>query len=111
MTKDTSIKSLPGTSIEGLASTKNMSRESWKILQVQSELVEGYQKIAEIHPSVSIFGSARTDPEHPYYKATEDIAYRLSEAGFAVVSGGGPGIMEAANKGAYAGPSKSVGLN
>lgn len=88
-----------------------ISRESWKILQIMSEFVEGTDKLSAISPSVSIFGSARTKEDNPYYQLTENIAYELSEAGFSVVSGGGPGIMEAANKGAYRGRSQSIGLN
>jgi uncharacterized protein (TIGR00730 family) len=88
-----------------------LTRESWKIFQIMAEFVEGFEKLARIKPSVSIFGSARTEPSHPYYKLTEDIARRLSDAGFSVVSGGGPGIMEAANRGAHAGKSPSIGLN
>lgn len=88
-----------------------MSRESWKIFQIMAEFVEGYEKLASIHPSVSIFGSARTAPDDPMYTLTEDISRRLSDAGFAIVSGGGPGIMEAANKGAKAGGSPSIGVN
>lgn len=90
---------------------KMLTRESWKIFQIMAEFVEGFERLARIKPSVSIFGSARIDPNHPYYKLTQDIAHRLSDAGFSVVSGGGPGIMEAANKGAYAGKSLSIGLN
>lgn len=88
-----------------------LTRESWKIFQIMAEFVEGFEKLARIKPSVSIFGSARTPPDHPYYLLTEDIARRLSDAGFSVVSGGGPGVMEAANKGAFAGKSPSIGLN
>jgi len=88
-----------------------LTRESWKIFQIMAEFVEGFERLAQIKPSVSIFGSARTPTDHPYYKLTEEIARALSEAGFSVVSGGGPGIMEAANKGAYAGKSPSIGLN
>ncbi len=88
-----------------------MSRESWKIFQIMAEFVEGFENLAAISPSVSVFGSARTAPDHPYYELAEDIARRLSDAGFAVVSGGGPGIMEAANRGACAGKSPSVGAN
>ncbi len=76
-----------------------------------AEFVEGFETLAQIRPSVSIFGSARVTPGHPYYALAEEIARKLSDAGFSVVSGGGPGIMEAANKGAYAGRSASVGLN
>jgi uncharacterized protein (TIGR00730 family) len=88
-----------------------LAKESWKIFQIMSEFVEGFQKLSAISPSVSIFGSARLKPSSPYYGLTETIARKLSDAGFAIVSGGGPGIMEAANKGAYAGKSASVGLN
>jgi len=88
-----------------------LTRESWKIFQIMAEFVEGFERLARIRPSVSIFGSARTTPDHPYYKLTEEIARALSDAGFSVVSGGGPGIMEAANKGAFAGKSPSIGLN
>jgi uncharacterized protein (TIGR00730 family) len=88
-----------------------LTRESWKIFQIMAEFVEGFERLAHIKPSVSIFGSARTPVDHPYYKLAEDISRVLSDAGFAVVSGGGPGIMEAANKGAYAGKSPSIGLN
>ena len=88
-----------------------LTRESWKIFQIMAEFVEGFERLAKIHPSVSIFGSARTQPDHPYYQLTEQIARALSDAGFSVVSGGGPGIMEAANKGCFEGKSPSVGLN
>jgi uncharacterized protein (TIGR00730 family) len=76
-----------------------------------SEFVEGFEKLSKIGPCVSIFGSARTQPNNPYYLMAEDIAYRLTLEGFGVISGGGPGIMEAANKGAHRGSGKSVGLN
>jgi uncharacterized protein (TIGR00730 family) len=101
------------TSHCGLAPTDDvlLTPESWKIFQIMAEFVEGFERLAQIKPSVSIFGSARIVPDHPYYKQAEDIARALSDAGFAVVSGGGPGIMEAANKGAFAGKSPSVGLN
>ncbi len=89
----------------------SLTRESWKIFQIMAEFVEGFERLSQIKPSVSIFGSARTPVDHPYYKLTEDIALLLSDAGFSVVSGGGPGIMEAANKGAFAGKSPSIGLN
>ncbi|VAW90933.1 FIG00857679: hypothetical protein [hydrothermal vent metagenome] len=88
-----------------------LTRESWKIFQIMAEFVEGFERLVKISPSVSIFGSARTPTDHPYYQLTVDIARTLSDAGFSVVSGGGPGIMEAANKGAYEGKSPSVGLN
>lgn len=88
-----------------------MARESWKIFQVMAEFVEGYERLVHIPPSVSIFGSARTEPGHRWYELTSQTAKALSEAGYSVVTGGGPGIMEAANKGAKEGPSLSVGLN
>lgn len=88
-----------------------LTRESWKIFQIMAEFVEGFEKLAHIRPSVSIFGSARCAPDSEYYKLTEEIALELSNSGFSVVSGGGPGIMEAANKGAFEGKSPSVGLN
>jgi hypothetical protein len=88
-----------------------LTRESWKIFQIMSEFVDGFERLARICPSVSIFGSARMGPDHPHYQLTVDIARTLSDAGFSVVSGGGPGIMEAANKGAYEGKSPSIGLN
>jgi len=88
-----------------------LSRESWKIFQIMAEFVEGFERLARIKPSVSVFGSARTPEDDPAYKLAEDVSRLLSDAGFSVVSGGGPGIMEAANKGAYAGKSPSIGLN
>jgi uncharacterized protein (TIGR00730 family) len=99
-------KSVPATLPSG-----TMSRESWKIFQIMAEFVDGFEHLSQIQPSVSIFGSARTNPEHPYYLLTEEIARKLSDSGFSVISGGGPGIMEAANKGAYHGKSPSVGVN
>ncbi len=91
--------------------TFNSDQESWRVFQIMAEFVEGFEQLANITPSVSIFGSARFSSEHPYYALAEQIAYQLSEAGFSVVSGGGPGIMEAVNKGAFAGPSQSIGVN
>ena len=88
-----------------------MSRESWKIFQIMAEFVAGFERLSQIQPSASVFGSACIMPGHPYYALTEEIARKLSDAGFAVVSGGGPGLMEAANKGAFAGKSPSVGVN
>lgn len=85
--------------------------DSWQIFKIMSEFVEGFEKLGRIGPCVSIFGSARTQPENPFYVLAEDIAYWLTLEGFGVISGGGPGIMEAANKGARRGSGKSVGLN
>ena len=84
---------------------------SWQIFKIMSEFVEGFEKLSKIGPCVSIFGSARTKPDHEYYLLAEEIAYKLTQEGYGVISGGGPGIMEAANKGAKRGNGKSVGLN
>jgi uncharacterized protein (TIGR00730 family) len=86
------------------------TEDSWHILKVVSELVEGFDTMAKIGPCVSIFGSARTKPDHPDYILAEEIAFKISQLGFGVISGGGPGIMEAANKGAQRANGKSVGL-
>lgn len=86
-------------------------KDSWQIFKIMAEFVDGFEKLAKIGPCVSIFGSARTPQEHQYYQLAEDIARLLTERGYGVVSGGGPGIMEAANKGAYEAGGKSVGLN
>lgn len=91
--------------------TKVKARESWHIWGIISEFVEAAERLADIRPAVSIFGSARLAPDSTLYEQTVKIARALSDAGFAVISGGGPGIMEAANRGAYAGRSPSVGLN
>ena len=87
------------------------ARESWRIFGIMAEFVEATERLSAIRPAVSIFGSARIPAGTPYYELTEAIARRLSDSGFSVISGGGPGIMEAANKGAYFGQSPSVGLN
>lgn len=88
-----------------------LAREAWRVFGIMAEFVESTERLQSIKPAVSIFGSARTPTDHAYYKLTEDIARLLSDSGFAVISGGGPGIMEAANKGAFYGKSPSVGLN
>ena len=85
--------------------------DSWRVFKIISELVEGFEKLARIGPCVSIFGSARTHHNDKYYKLAEDIAYRLVQNGYGVITGGGPGIMEAANRGATRGGGKSVGIN
>ncbi len=87
------------------------AQESWRIFGIMAEFVEATERLSAIRPAVSIFGSARIRPDSPYYELTEAIARQLSDSGFSVISGGGPGIMEAANKGAFFGPSPSVGLN
>ncbi|MBN8475330.1 TIGR00730 family Rossman fold protein [Sulfuritalea sp.] len=87
------------------------AREAWRVFGIMAEFVEATERLAAVRPAVSIFGSARLDPDSNYYQLTEKIARLLSDAGFAVVSGGGPGVMEAANKGAFEGKSMSIGLN
>jgi uncharacterized protein (TIGR00730 family) len=98
-------------SIPGGNAPKFNARESWRIFGIMAEFVEATERLNAIRPAVSIFGSARTPPDHMYYMLTERISRQLSDAGFSVISGGGPGIMEAANKGAYFGKSPSIGLN
>jgi uncharacterized protein (TIGR00730 family) len=85
--------------------------DSWRVFKIISELVEGFEKLARIGPCVSIFGSARTKPDNKYFKLAEDIAFKLTQNGYGVITGGGPGIMEAANMGATKGRGKSVGIN
>ena len=88
-----------------------MASDSWKIFKIMSEFVNGFERMQEIGPCVSIFGSARTKPENKYYQLAEEIAFKLTQEGYGVITGGGPGIMEAANKGAKRGKGNSVGLN
>jgi hypothetical protein len=102
---------LPKVTDIDLVTRANAARESWRVFEIMSEFVESTERLKNINPAVSIFGSARTSPDHPYYKLTEEIARSLSDAGFSVITGGGPGIMEAGNKGAFNGKSPSVGLN
>ncbi|WP_375416386.1 TIGR00730 family Rossman fold protein [uncultured Hymenobacter sp.] len=85
--------------------------DSWQIFKVMAEFVEGFEKLSKIGPCVSIFGSARTKPDNPYYQLAEEIAAKLVRHGYGVITGGGPGIMEAGNKGAHSEGGKSVGLN
>lgn len=84
--------------------------DPWRVMRIQSEFVEGFGALAEVGPAVSVFGSARTKPDHPDYALAEDVGRRLVDEGFAVITGGGPGIMEAANKGASEAGGVSVGL-
>ncbi len=99
-------KEIPTTAAQNFT-----ARESWRIFGIMAEFVEATERLKPIRPAVSIFGSARTKPDHPCHETAERRARLLSGAGFSVISGGGPGIMEAANKGAYFGKSPSVGLN
>jgi uncharacterized protein (TIGR00730 family) len=87
------------------------TNDSWAIFKIMSEFVNGYEIMGKIGPCVSIFGSARTKPDDTYYLLAEKIAYKISKAGYGVITGGGPGIMEAGNKGAHLGGGTSVGLN
>jgi len=87
------------------------AHDSWAIFKIMSEFVNGYENMGRIGPCVSIFGSARTKPDDPNYLLAERIAYKISKAGYGVITGGGPGIMEAGNKGAHLGGGTSVGLN
>jgi uncharacterized protein (TIGR00730 family) len=105
-----SEKLVMGVETEALLKSAT-ARESWRIFGIMSEFVEATERLAAIRPAVTMFGSARVRPESPYYALTEETARLLSNSGFSVISGGGPGIMEAANKGAFFGKSPSVGLN
>jgi len=88
----------------------NITKDSWRILKYNAETVNGFETLIEVGPSISIFGSARTEPSVPYYIKTVEIASMISEMGFGIISGAGPGIMEAANKGAKLAKGKSIGL-
>ncbi len=109
MTKDSEDRIRKAFAQKDLEEIK--ARDSWHLFKIMSEFVEGFEKLSRIGPCVSIFGSARTKPENKYYILAEEIAYKLTTEGYGVITGGGPGIMEAANKGARRGKGKSVGLN
>ena len=87
------------------------AQDTWQIFKIMAEFVEGFEKMSKIGPCVSIFGSARTEPDSVYYSLAEEIAFKLTNEGYGIITGGGPGIMEAANKGAQKAKGKSVGLN
>ena len=91
--------------------TNDFSRETWRVFRIMSEFVEGFDVMSEIGAAVTVFGSARTTPDNPYYQLAVECGRELVDAGFAVITGGGPGIMEAANKGAHEAEGTSVGLN
>lgn len=91
--------------------TETKAHSSWQIFKIMAEFVQGFETLAKIGPCVSIFGSARTRPGHKYYELAFEIAKKLAEEGFGIITGGGPGIMEAANKGASEASGRSVGLN
>ncbi|HMM38500.1 MAG TPA: TIGR00730 family Rossman fold protein [Desulfovibrio sp.] len=85
--------------------------ESWRLFKIMSEIVDGFESLSDIGPAVSVFGSARATPDSPLYRQTETLARLLAEAGFSVITGGGPGLMEAANKGCYNAGGESIGLH
>ena len=87
------------------------SNDSWAIFKIMSEFVNGFEAMGRMGPCVSIFGSARTNPEDKYYKLAESVAHKITKSGYGIITGGGPGIMEAGNKGAFHGGGTSVGLN
>lgn len=90
---------------------ETVTKDSWMIFKIMAEFVDGYEKMAKIGPCVSIFGSARFAEDHKYYKLAVEVARKITEIGFGVITGGGPGIMEAGNRGAHDGGGKSIGLN
>ena len=91
--------------------TSRKASDSWQMFTIMAEFIDVADRLSEIRPAVSIFGSARISPDNPYYATATDVARRLSDEGFSIITGGGPGIMEAANKGAFEGSSPSIGLN
>lgn len=90
---------------------ETITKDSWMVFKVMAEFVDGYEKLAKIGPCVSIFGSARLQPESKYYNMAVEIAEKITKLGFGIITGGGPGIMEAGNKGAFNAQGKSIGLN
>ncbi|MDQ1159753.1 uncharacterized protein (TIGR00730 family) [Chryseobacterium sp. SORGH_AS 447] len=90
---------------------ETVTKDSWMVFKVMAEFVDGYEKLAKIGPCVSIFGSARLQPESKYYEMAVEIAEKITKIGFGIITGGGPGIMEAGNKGAFNAKGKSIGLN
>lgn len=101
---------MPGGA-EGADAGTLAEREAWRLFGIMSEFVEATDRLSDVRPAVSIFGSARVPPDSTYYQLSETIAHKLSAAGLGVISGGGPGVMEAANKGAFGGNGPSIGLN
>lgn len=94
-----------------ISSAESFAQETWRVFRIMAEFVEGFDELSKVGPAVSIFGSSRTTPDDPYYKLAEQTAATLVAEGLAVITGGGPGIMEAANKGAIEAGGRSVGLN
>lgn len=105
------VSKLPKITDAELLAREHSAHESWRVFEIMAEFVESTEHLKEIRPAVSLFGSARISANHAYYKLAEAISRQLSDAGFSVITGGGPGIMEAGNKGAFYGKSPSVGLN
>lgn len=97
--------------LRGREWTETRAHSSWQIFKIMSEFVDGFDTLNKIGPCISIFGSARTRPGNPYYELTVEVAKSLAEEGFGIITGGGPGTMEAANKGAQLAGGRSVGLN
>jgi uncharacterized protein (TIGR00730 family) len=89
----------------------NLSKDTWRLFRIISEFVDGFEALNDIGPAITIFGSARTNPQDPIYQQAVDCGRLLAQNGFSVITGGGPGIMEAVNRGAYEANGKSVGLN
>jgi uncharacterized protein (TIGR00730 family) len=96
--------------LESRGSTEWVHTDPWRVLRIQSEFIDGFGTLAELGAAVSVFGSARTPPDHPMYDTAERLGAKLARAGLAVITGGGPGVMEAANKGAAEAGGVSVGL-
>ena len=112
MTNDKVARAAASGQIHGQAQGQEISaREAWKLFGIMAEFFEATEKLAGVHPAVSVFGSARVKPGTEYYRLAEETARLLSDAGFAVISGGGPGLMEATNKGAHEGAGLAIGLN
>jgi uncharacterized protein (TIGR00730 family) len=97
--------------LQNVEDLKELGKDSWRIFRIMGEFVEGFEEMGQIGTAVSVFGSARTRPEDPMYQACRDTAHLLGEAGFSIITGGGPGMMEAANKGAHEAGATSVGCN
>jgi hypothetical protein len=97
--------------VDRRSSPDRHSKDTWSVFKIMGEFVEGFETLRDVWPAVSVFGSARTRRGHPYYRSAVDVSEALSKAGFSVVTGGGPGIMEAANLGASRGDCSSIGLN
>jgi uncharacterized protein (TIGR00730 family) len=108
-------ESRPGTTadqrlLESRGHTGWHHTDAWRVMKIQSEFIEGFDELAELGPAISVFGSARTKPDHPYYELGVKVGSALAQAGFAVITGGGPGAMEAVNKGAVEAGGQSIGL-